>query len=79
MQNINLQHKHGVVRFRGTVQHNKDRELVFQSDDAVETMQNLEQRCNADGPDHGYRLIINEAKRKRQSGLPSSVARTFIV
>jgi hypothetical protein len=63
MQHLNLQLKYGVVRFKGTLEHNKDHELVFQSDDPTEAMQNLEQRCISDGPDHGYMVIFNEEKR----------------
>ena len=60
MQNRNLQLKYGVMRFKGTLQHNKDHELVFQSDDPTEAMQNLERRCLADGLDYGYMIIFHE-------------------
>jgi hypothetical protein len=57
-QQLNQQRKYGVVRFRGTVHFNRNHEMVFQSDDAVEAMNELERRCADDDVVHGYTLII---------------------
>jgi hypothetical protein len=57
-EQLNQQRKYSVVRFRGTVQFNRDHELVFQSDDAPEAMNELERRCADDNGVHGYTLII---------------------
>ena len=55
---LNQQRKYGVIRFRGTIQFNTDHELVFQSDDPIEAMNELERRCADDDAGHGYMLII---------------------
>lgn len=55
---LNQHRKFGVVRFQGTVQFNKNHELAFQTDDAVEAMHELERLCAEDDEGHGYMLII---------------------
>jgi hypothetical protein len=61
-QHLNLQLKYGVVRFLGTLHHNRNHQLVFESDDPSEAMQQLETRCRADDPSHGYMTIIKDGK-----------------
>ena len=55
---LDLLRKYGVVRFWGTVQFNREHELVFQSDDPIEAMNELERLCAHDDGVHGYMLII---------------------
>ena len=57
-EKLNQQRKYGVVRFRGTVQFNTNHELLFQSDDPAETMNELERRCADDDPGHGYMILF---------------------
>ena len=57
-EQLNQQHKYGVVRFQGTFQFNTNHELVFESDNPVEAMSELETLCAKDDPGHGYILII---------------------
>ena len=55
---LNLQRKYGVVKFLGSVQFNKEHELVFQTDVAIEAMNELERLCADDDGEHGYMLVI---------------------
>jgi hypothetical protein len=58
MKHLNLQRKYGVVRFVGTLQHNTQHKLVFQSDDPLEVMQQLQDMCARSDAEHGYMLVI---------------------
>jgi hypothetical protein len=58
INHLNLQRKYGVVRFVGTVQHNSQHELTFQSDDPLYAMQKLQEKCATVDAGHGYMLII---------------------
>jgi hypothetical protein len=58
MQPYNLKHKYGVVRFVGTLRHNRNHELVFESDNPLEAMNELERLCVDDDGVHGHTLII---------------------
>ncbi len=58
MQYFKLEHKYGLVRFLGTLHHNTNHELVFESDDPLEVMQQLEILCGSDDVHHGHMLVI---------------------
>ena len=58
MNHPRLQRKYGVMRFTGTLHHNRDHELVFESDNPLEAMQQLETLCGTDDSEHGYMLVI---------------------
>ena len=60
MNEIDLKHRYGVVRFEGIAQCHGREELVFQSDDAVETMEQLEKECHKDGATHQHRIILKD-------------------
>jgi hypothetical protein len=58
MNHPGLECKYGVVRFAGSLHRNTRHELVFQSNDALEAMQQLEVLCRTDDVDHGHMLAI---------------------
>jgi hypothetical protein len=60
MHNLDLQLKYGVVRFLGTLHHNRAHHLIFQSDDPLEVMHQLQERCAGDDVEHGHMLIIKQ-------------------
>ena len=60
MQPYNLKHKYGVVRFVGSVQCHGREELVFQSDDAAQTMEQLVKECLKDGAAHHHKIIVKD-------------------
>ena len=60
MQDLGLQRKYGVVQFLGTLHHNRAHQLVFQSDDPLEVMHQLQERCAGDDVEHGHMLIIKQ-------------------
>lgn len=60
MEYAGLTKKYGIIRFHGTLMHNANHVLVFESDDAVEAMRELELRCAEDDPHHGYMLVVRQ-------------------
>ena len=58
MPDVQLQKGYGVVSFKGTLMHNTDHKLVFESDDPVEAMMELERLCATDTAGRGHMLII---------------------
>jgi hypothetical protein len=62
VKQIDLKHNYGVVRFEGNVQCRIREELVFQSDDAAETMDHLEKECLVNGTMHQHRIIFKDDK-----------------
>jgi peptide methionine sulfoxide reductase MsrB len=58
MQPYNLERKYGVVRFVGTLHYNRNHELVFESDDPLEVMQQLETLCRTEDSHHGHMTVI---------------------
>jgi hypothetical protein len=60
MDRIDLKHNYGVVRFKGSVQCHRREELVFQSDDSAETMEQLEKECHKNGAVYQHRIIFKD-------------------
>jgi hypothetical protein len=58
---IDLQLKYGVVRARDTPEGNKEQELVFQTDDALEAMQQMTAMSAANYSEYYYTIIVREA------------------
>ena len=55
---ITMAKKYGVVQFRGTLRHNTDHQLVFESDDPVAAMTELERLCDDVPEESGFMLVI---------------------
>ena len=57
-----LQLRYGIVRYCGTQRYHSSEELVFQSDDAFEAMQELERLANLNTAAHSYKLTFNTGR-----------------
>jgi hypothetical protein len=60
MKHLNLEREYGVVRFKDIVQCHRREELVFQSDDSAETMEQLEKECHKNGAVYQHRIIFKD-------------------
>jgi hypothetical protein len=58
---INLEHKYGVVRFKDTPEGDREQELVFQTDDALEAMQQMKAMSAGNYSEYYYTIIVKEA------------------
>ena len=59
---LGLQHKYGVVCFRGTTRFTCEHTLLFQSDDAIEAMKTLEKMAVLLDAEHDLMLVANDTR-----------------
>ncbi|MBV9863806.1 MAG: hypothetical protein JO316_00500 [Abitibacteriaceae bacterium] len=57
---INLTKKYGVVEFTGTLQHNRNLHVIFESDDPIEAMTHLEEHCKTMADRQGCVIVFKD-------------------
>jgi hypothetical protein len=60
MKHPNLEREYGVVRFECSVQCRRREELIFQSDNPAETMEQLEKESRKNGAVYQHKIILKD-------------------